>query len=126
MKELKDYIHFYVGGKILINCQGEDIVCEVITVSANGSAYASGKCNDGKTFNSHGVPQGKLLLRPLTDMTEDESDTVLPEAWEGKPTIITNAAMTLWLISKGFDLFGLIESGLAIDAKTLKLSNEIL
>ena len=62
----------------------------------------------------------QLLLRPLSAMTENESAYILPEALDGKPTIIVNAAMTAWLLSRRFDLFGLIESGLAIDATTLK------
>lgn len=68
----------------------------------------------------------KPILRRLEDMTEEE-------AWEYSDavgyrynraghtdTIQHEAAGTAYLLSKSFDLFGLIDSGLAIDSKTLK------
>jgi len=92
----------------------------------------------------------KPILRPLSDMTEEEKIMLcclnLTNEWKPGHIIQTNdediAAMRvfdhkgnykslyipknkispsnfLWLLSKHFDLFGLIESGLAIDKTTL-------
>lgn len=71
----------------------------------------------------------KLLLRPLSSMTEEESKTYRElhdklfedgclngEAW---------AQLTVHLLSKGFDLFGLIEKGDALDATKVEKLNEI-
>lgn len=74
------------------------------------------------------------ILRPLSDMTEDEqmelaelSDLFLPDHLfkalvnDRKYLIdVRNAwGITAYLLSKHFDLFGLIESGQAIDKTTL-------
>jgi hypothetical protein len=68
------------------------------------------------------------ILRPLSDMTEEEYNT-----WEngigGKlrtgthDLIEEDALKTHYLLSKHFDLFGLIEAGLAIDATTINNQN---
>ncbi len=98
---IKDYLHLYLG-------------CDMLDISDNSTytlhpemLYASIKDGD------------KPILRPLSDMTEDESEFVADAAWQGKPTIYMNAEITAYLLSKHFDLFGLIEAGLAIDKTKL-------
>jgi hypothetical protein len=74
----------------------------------------------------------KLSLRPLSDMTEGEmeecgnmiydfsNDEVLAKwEWQYFETGL-DAEQFNWLLSKHFDLFGLIDAGLAIDKTTLK------
>jgi hypothetical protein len=67
----------------------------------------------------------KLILRPLSSITDDERmDWELiglscPNADKYK-TAIMEAEATLFLLSKHFDVFGLIDAGLALDATTLK------
>lgn len=63
----------------------------------------------------------KLILRPLSDMTEEEMievdvdvPNILSEYEKLRPTAFS------FLLSKGFDLFGLIDAGLAIDKTKLK------
>lgn len=56
----------------------------------------------------------KPILRPDTDMTSEESQE-MQLLQEGKGITQAWAFMTKWLIEKGFDVFGLIELGLAID-----------
>jgi hypothetical protein len=78
----------------------------------------------------------KPILRPLSDMTEEEATEVGrrgSEGWniiaKGEPiscnadvsklglgVVHRQAAETAYLLSRGFDLFGLIESGEAISA----------
>lgn len=57
----------------------------------------------------------KLILRPLSDATKQETKEILMSGDEIATDIELDAARTLYLLSKGFDLFGLIESGQAID-----------
>lgn len=65
----------------------------------------------------------KPILRPLSDMTEQEKNEYnmmqpdLSGLW-----INLNAKRTVWALSKHFDLFGWIEQGLAIDKSTLTSS----
>lgn len=86
----------------------------------------------------------KPILRRLSSMTEDEAvelyDFLYPSStaerkikrfaitnhlddkgvyWEGKIAIFDYIDWFPWLLKKGFDLFGLIDEGLAIDAQTL-------
>lgn len=70
----------------------------------------------------------RLILRRLEDMKEEEAKELgwhdrigWSTRWEGKgmPMMVMTAEFT-WLLSKSFDLFGLIDAGLAIDQKTLE------
>lgn len=68
------------------------------------------------------VDQVKPILRRLEDMTEEEKreyDRVYLAAPLEVDTDVfrIRAVTTNWLLSKHFDLFGLIDTGLAIDAK---------
>jgi hypothetical protein len=63
---------------------------------------------------------GKLPLRPLSDMTEDEMTKI--EKFYGKyagkgleERLNTDAEITRYLLSKHFDLFNLIPERLALD-----------
>jgi hypothetical protein len=78
------------------------------------------------TSNSHyyfiGHDEIKLVLRRLSDMSEEEN-----QEWAETNGALGNcsryedeAHATAYLLSKGFDLFGLIDAGLAIDSKTLQ------
>lgn len=118
MKELKDYLH------LLIGCHGD-----TWTLMAND------------TFSMHrveiltpelyagvmrGVNKFQPHLRLLPDMTEEERvNAVNPMLYGLNHTldhmkIYQSAELVEFLLSKHFDLFGLIESGLAIDKTTLQ------
>ncbi len=161
MKKIEDYLHLYIGQTVARDHNG---LVEY--------AYLAGVCKSEVEkykwvsvldvgidhFHEWYVEETKPILRPLSDMTEDEmrelykimgepSNTfcypVTHVKWgsriEGyQPNIIDvryegshgggggsghyqillnriDSKSFLWLLSKGFDLFGLIESGLAID-----------
>lgn len=183
MKEIKDYLHLYLGCEILFKCGNEEVVCNIINVHVGGG-YALGTSKDGKAFNHYGgFDGGKLIIRPLSDMTEEEilqcgklicavpneegfsyeiersHNTVgakffsdkytsgqylsiwneknklsgighIEVGWYNDNKIDKRKTKDLWkvggcheltiyLLSKHFDLFGLIEAGLAIDKTTL-------
>lgn len=65
-----------------------------------------------------------LILRPLSDMTGEETK-IVSEKWTTEQLPLNNkgmcipASLTMYLIKQGFDLFGWIESGLAIDRTNL-------
>jgi len=67
------------------------------------------------------VDEIKPVLRRLTSMTEDERFACL-SFFDGEPdTWVASAKRTAYLLSKHFDLFGLIYAGLAID-KTKRIN----
>jgi hypothetical protein len=107
-KDVKEYLHLYLG-------------CECLAKKPQSMGA------DQDTIRPDMLQQDywewiKPILRPLSDMTEEEreqlNDIELGESsW---PTVaIALAPCFKYLLSKHFDLFGLIESGLAID-KTKK------
>jgi hypothetical protein len=138
MKELKDFIHLYLGCECVI---GDSNVKETIQAVSEYSICTGS--------NKHGVdswykiPSVKPILRPLSDMTEEEKVTLFDleisnyseykskliavdlwiQRWQRYPSTEFGKWFPktfLFLLSKHFDIFGLIESGLAIDSKTLK------
>ena len=77
-----------------------------------------------------GMEEIKPILRPLTDMTEEEKkelsdvafgDTILLTGEAEEQTRVWGNPLSIkFLITKHFDLFGWIEKGLAIDRTKLK------
>ena len=128
MKDIKDYLHLYLGCEVhdFVN----DKVGRLFRVSTNGVC----KVLHSVQWSLH-PHEFKLILRPLSVMTEEEAvfikrvlrdnhgidtiKTVLQNGWH-LGHISANASqmfeITRYLLSKSFDLFRLIEAGLAIDA----------
>lgn len=118
-KKISDYLHLYLGCDIMILCYKD---------YSGGTYKLTGKIFANIIDNYN--PKEDLIkpiLRPLSDMTEEEreelNDIELGESsW---PTVARALAPCFaWMLSKGFDLFGLIESGLAIDKTTLHSKQE--
>lgn len=131
MRDIKDYAHYYIGQP-----------CLNTWFPADHDAYNAGWVLVG--FNETSIkPFGlenetdstwtdsiKPILRRLEDMTEEErqvvhnmgklymnhKDHTLPSYSLSK---MWAANQTHYLLKQGFDLFGLIDAGLAVDAKTL-------
>ena len=142
MKELKNYIHLYIGCK----CTYPDTDPEApwIVATLTGCTIADGvettylevqKTSHGQTHgdylswksNGHHNSDAlhlKLILRPLSDLTSKEQD----ELWhadeplgvismyngDNNRKIVLAPERMAYLLSKGFDLFGLRESGLCV------------
>jgi len=137
MKELKDYLHLYLG-------------CNVRHRGTWNSMYVlSGVFSDGscKIYDALAPKHTSIvsseslrpILRHLSDMKEEEWKSIMNEfsidvvlaynsyiRWGDKPKhilILENRLQTnklsfndgMILLRKHFDLFGLIEAGLAID-----------
>lgn len=133
-KGLKDYLHLYLGCKVKILENYHDGI--IATLVGINHTYGTIECvleapewyeyHKYKAFNDFQV---KPILRPLSDMTEDEEKYV----GLGLKAGTANASMLksgyfhsttpkvfYYLLSKHFDLFGLIEYGLAVSAAELK------
>jgi len=146
MRHLKDYLHLYLGGEILLSGN----IIKLDTESLNHAEY----------FDHYSVI--RLILRKISDITEDElkqlaawSGTCSPNDWDivqndrlsvkhknGESTFrITDSGdciaknsekwrdfsissqqsrMFKHLLDWGFDLFSLIPAGLAIDRASFK------
>ena len=130
MKEIKDYLHLYLGCDVQYTFKSEysDVVELRIgileSIDRNGNCVITHKDKDGKiihAFTRLHIGSFKPILRPLSSMTPKEklelSRLNLSE-WSAD-LVKYQAIRTKWYLSKQFDLFGLIEAGLAIDATTL-------
>jgi hypothetical protein len=117
--QLKDVIHLYLGQPVSI----WNDVTEVWI------GYRKMTASDLRWILTSRVNY-KILLRPLESMTDVESKEVLEIAQQSGGSVLTLGSFmvkTRWdevdyLLAKGFDLFGLIESGQAIDKTTLQQS----
>lgn len=126
-KQLKDYLHYYLG-------------CECKMTKPSYHAVHELHLSTGTTF----VLTGKLLhyfiepttkaevkpiLRKLSTTTEEEKNKIaeLSKKYRGSEFTLPAfemskmwaAEQTHYLLSKHFDLFQLCEAGLAIDADTI-------
>lgn len=136
MKQLKDYMHFYQ------NCEGtlkvhyafpmrgfKFVSARLIGVLVNNVHV---QCYGGDGSKWPQITVAKVsdfypVLRHLRDMTGEEKIEISKILnWPEPKTVMNNrygkysAAMFLFLLSKHFDLFGLIDAGLAIDKTTLQ------
>lgn len=118
-KKITDYAHLYAP------------YCSVILREYNrkfskwgwcvNTPYHFGLCKLYE-FEEEGYTDYQLILRPLSDMSEEErkeADDVRGEGDGCGNNAISEAYEFKYLLSKGFDLFGLIEAGLAIDKTKL-------
>lgn len=117
-KKLQDYLHLYLGCEMKHQSFQANVILKGVTITG----FSVGFKDDDARFNTlH--ENCKLLLRPLSDMRaaellEVESMLPVDEAIEEEDVIKMlgqSAECTRWLLAKSFDLFGLIESGLALD-----------
>jgi len=139
MKKLEDYIHLYIGCQVLIT--DEELVKDLIESGGDGRGVLTGLHGEyGPEFaanEGHHTSESpeytwhmSLILRPLSAITEneyleiydldidgmnykdiDQSDRYkvnLAHTWMEKKETFR------YLLSKGFDIFGLKDAGLAV------------
>lgn len=120
---IQDYLHLYLG----CDCMIGDITWKPET-NLHGLA-PNVDVNYGKPIktkvDAHVLSvfshKTTLILRQLSSMTEDEKLEIQNICgWLNYNSYLdiglTTPQVTVYLLSKGFDLFGLIKSGLAIDS----------
>lgn len=123
--ELKEVIHFYLGAKVEYEFTSRTSNKEI----RNGKMY--GMWDNFIRISTHWgsteapISSVKPILRKLDSMTEEEYEEYKnigieesKENWKYQYTIESSRKM-VYLLSRHFDLFNLIESGQAIDATTL-------
>lgn len=153
-KNIKDYLHLYLGCECEHNSWeiGRDEVPTYFSQGRKISNLDEGMLSESELFEI------KPILRPLSDMTEEEAVEVAKESewtphfrdvkvernrfgdiivsWDGMAESREEFNATgemfycseqfIYLLSKHFDLFNLIESGLALDATKAKVKESDL
>jgi hypothetical protein len=133
-KSIKDYLYLYLGaeGLEVLSPNPDDNEPSFKKAYLMGITAVSEACVEVQFHNGiHadeeesylGYDEVKPILRPLSGMTEEENAEAKQfyrsNKW-GEQTLESMAAISAYLLSKHFDLFGLIEANLAIDKTTLK------
>lgn len=108
-KEFRSILPSYLGQQALItNYNGESV--RVNFCSSDLNDYYTGR-----------IAELKLMLRPVSDMTPEEKkyyDSKMATVFSVDPfkdQVMTESHLTIYLCARGIDLFGLIETGYAID-----------
>jgi len=96
-KKIEDYLHLYLGCDVRHN---NGSIVKMNSIALNNMLN-----------NKYEMQEYKPILRPLSDMTEEEKI----EVRKFDKVELPHFELTRYLLSKHFDLFGLIEAGLAIE-----------
>jgi hypothetical protein len=116
MSEVNDYLKYYLGTEVQCEVGNPDAVI----VSAEMAWLHQGRHK-----------YIKPILRSLDDMTEEEARECgnLIYDFSNEPELVSKNGSAFeyhlmpeefhWLLSRGFDLFGLIDTGLAIEHPSL-------
>lgn len=145
-KELKDYLHLYLGCEVETNIPGqyvhpygcvklEDLTPENLYRILD-RIYINER--NKQTWDEDSDHYCNLILRPLSDMTDEEVNQCEDAMWgsfpdpktgdkevflksfindtsDYRPGYEITVAATNWFRKNGFDVDGLIDAGLAID-----------
>lgn len=122
-KKIEDYLHLYVGCEVLVKKPDQELVFELVGLSFDSFNRVGNSERAALIRNSTGIwPMKlkwfKLLLRPLSSMTDGHHKAA--KAITHQDAWVRDAERTRFLLSEGYDLFGLIEEGLAIDSTQQK------
>jgi hypothetical protein len=147
MKELKDYINLYIGQLIqhTLNDDNDIVISRVTGYYSDGIEVQLVHNGEHKCILPH-FKDAKLILRRLESMTDEECNELVwikssvyervalvnandygirfsfqyASSSRRREQVITDFSpeMVRFLLTKGFDLFGLINAGLAIEDKS--------
>jgi len=142
-KKIENYIHHYLGCEVIRKDEIWQLKSVEIGLNTNIIGKIRRKQEDRQTWDlenfefRNGEIPIKPILRPLSDMTEDEFKVVCKivnwneDEYDVKWFIaeyqdvfirigfIHSFELTKYLLEQSFDLFGLIKDGLAIDRSKL-------
>jgi hypothetical protein len=126
-KNIADYLHLYLGCEFIWEDEDDPMILKGVFGDV---AYSTEADESGEGM--YAIEEIKPILRPLSDMTEEEMNHLgslttmtlydcfdefyydFLDQREDRPWE-TTFEITRYLLTRGFDLFGLIESGLALD-----------
>lgn len=112
--EVKDVLHLYLG------CEAMYGDLKIVVCGLNINSYSIQNIINEETFKISDI---KPILRQLSSMTEEELNEMKFNMPGGVDIPNERAAFYItphqvaYLLSKSFDLFGLIDAGLAIEKK---------
>lgn len=127
IKDIKNYLHLYLGCEVEVTDESESWTKTLTGFETRDNGSYTAWCNI-TGYNSHNGYSVKPILRPLSDMTEEEKEELEEYQYDDNVvtlekygTVIQSYVPIIFerMLEMQFDLFGLIEAGIAID-KTKK------
>jgi hypothetical protein len=118
--KIKDYLHFYIGCQVQSVLDGRACDGKLLHIVGDGCWIDMGIAAPVKQPEIEAIMP---ILRPLSDMTAADQLVYAASYEMTDNDIVKQAHKTKLLIDNGFDVFGLIKAGLAID-KTKLNTNE--
>lgn len=118
MNRLEEYIHFYLGCECYNTTFNARFVLKGLRYW-NSQMWCTGYNNEDLKWLP--VKTTKLLLRPMLSMTDEEKQewyALMKEGTDGVHQVlikVQTAESLKYLLDNCFDVFGLIEEGIAID-----------
>lgn len=125
-KKIEDYLHLYLGCEVMGTepAWGESRKGYLTGIHGEYEAEIQFFEEDGVNVSEspayNKFTQVKPILRPLSSMTQEEADDYNKKSATRfsldyfRDQVMEEAEVTRYLLSKHFDLFGLIDAGLAI------------
>lgn len=117
-KNIKDYLHFYLGCECERRGESDTAILTGISYDDTQGIWWCYFSNKESDYSDIEVVFPKL--KPLSAMSEDEwteVEKIVAKKETGEIEIpVAYAEICKFLLSKRFDLFGLIEANLAIDS----------
>lgn len=115
----EDVATLYQGQRILSD-EGVGLLNEV---SVNPGYPNSEPISSYDLVKSHlTFPEVKPLLKPISDLTQHDKDILRSLGVDPDQDLTAAGRAVAYLLAKGYDLFALIESGQALDIKTVDSS----
>jgi hypothetical protein len=112
IEQVKNILHLYLGCSVVHRNYQDSKLIKITSIHSNG------EFNAGKDEMSKNIRNYKLVLRPLTDMSEEEKNELelyQYENMQGDNNQPQRTALVIkWYLERAFDLFHLIENGFAI------------
>lgn len=130
MKKIENYLHLYLGHNVMVYNLHSIMKLHSVSIDHNRILVSDGSLT--RYVMMHEV---KLILRPLSSITEEEADSIQEKYFfwsidfdRDKIKFAINIADRLskqmdvarYLLSRGFDIFGLIDANLALDATKIE------
>ena len=131
-KELKDYAHLYIGCKMIFEKSGRIATLYGVKEEALDEDDCRLVLHDDSGWKVHEYWNYKLILRSLVDM---DDETARKYGWGSAEhfkistefhrigrggTLRLYPDETKFLLSEGFDLYDLIEAGIAVDKNNIE------
>lgn len=136
--DIKDYIHFYIGQKHIRELHrksGEVDVIGPMIISGHDVATWNQFTHQSLSYNETLNAIDKPILRKIESMTEEEMNECgnLDYDFSNDPELnqwshldfdcILTPNQFTWMLKRGFDLWGFIDVGLAVDAAAISQQN---